>query len=809
MIGEKGETGPKGDKGNTGATGATGQRGGRDLAITTTPAAYTTAVGGFTPSYRIELSTVKTQSGIDTVYVGDTLVFGIYRYPVGYVDTSYVYTSARTSIKGDAGTRTFYADISRTFTNAQWNEYSTVGYIDTWSNKTIDGMRIGDIFVVTATLSEKGNIKGQIFTQITSISTSNNVITSRTVSSLIGEKGASSRTIAFRINFSSFTTVNDGEMYVCGYNSDGYQADVAGYVIVNGAIHFIKGEFNSSVPMSGYVVAEIGGTSDSPKTPFFALYDWGKEKYYKIENNQETSGKTWEQLFTEITNTSNYIVLGKVSSSYEEGPLSFEETTPCLLSSVTEDEENFVYQGVVATTTDMSASITPYKFTQDAYGNWIKTALYTKTIKKWSFVLCMNAETPTSSTATPVMKVFNGTWWYEIKTYSAYYSSMQSMMAGDLPAVAGYYDTLGLSVPSICGTYIKTLTSNKAFINELFANDITVGNKIRSSNNNFSIDSSGNATLKSGTIGGISINSSGIATPFTPTTSLSCYVEYATPGQTNWTNDLSKVYNSSDSGTGTGRYTIRFGHKVPGLSTQVQVGGEFTCNENVTSVYYAFSTVDSPYTVPSQWTTITKTSFPNTAANIDTKYKWLFIKETFPSQGSPTVYALPCYTTSTRSDGFEINSNGSATFTGKTRFEGGIGIVCDAKDIVRNDSDGLLTITYHFPMDFKTYDILLFLEPNTSSNGTALIYKFTCVQYDKFGGPTMDIFTTYDNSKVFGSAIEASVEADNVGYNSNQLPNGHINVAYSLLKKVVVKQKTASLPIAAIRAVLIPYVEAD
>ena len=382
---------------------------------------------------------------------------------------------------------------------------------------------------------------------------------------------------------------------------------------------------------------------------------------------------------------------------------------------------------------------------------------------------------------------------------------MQSMMAGDLPAVAGYYNTLGLAVPSICGTYIKTLASNKAFINELFANNIVVGNKIRSSNNNFSIDSSGNATLKSGTIGGISINSSGIATPFTPTTSLRCYVEYS-KDEKNWTTDLSTVYNSSTA-TGTRQYTIRFGHKVPGLSTRIQVE---QCRSVIgqTSVEYAFSTVDSPYTVPSQWTTISKTSFPNTA-NISSNYKWLFIKWSFPSQGSPAVYALPCYTTSTRSDGFEINSNGSATFTGKTRFEGGIGIVCDAKDIVRNDSDGLLTITYHFPMDYKTYDILLFLEPNNSSNGTALIYKFTCVQYDKFGGPAMDIFTTYDNSKVFGSAIEASVEADNVGYNSNQLPNGHINVAYSLLKKVVVKQKYSALSIAAIRAVLIPYVEAD
>lgn len=712
--------------------GATGQRGGRDLAITTAPAAYTTAIGGFTPSYRIALSTVKTQSGISTVYVGDTLVYGVYRYPVGYVDASYVYTAARTSIKGDKG------DTGAT-------------------GKT-------------------------------------------------GATGASSRTIAYRINYSNFSTANDGEMYVCGYNSAGAQADIPGYVIVNGAIHFIKGMLNPNVPINGYVVAEIGGTSDSPKTPFFAFYDWGTEKYYKIENGQEPAGKTWEQLFTEITNTSDYIVLGKVSSSYEEGPLTFEETTPCLLSSVTEEEENFTYQGVVANTTDMHTEITPYKFSQDAYGNWIKTALPTKTVKKWSFVLCMNAETPNSSTAAPVMKVFNGTWWYEIRTISAYYSSLQSMMAGDLPAVAGYYDTLGLAVPSICGTYIKTLTSNKAFINELFANDITVGYKIRSSNNNFIIDWNGNATLKSGTIGGISIDSRGIETPFTPTTGLRCYVEYNKDdtGTTNWTTDLSKVYNSSTA-NGTTQYVMRFGYKAPGLSTQIPVYNMFKSIVGTSGAQYAFSTVDSPYTVPSLWTNITRNSFPRTET-INTKYKYLFIKLGYLGPNSPEIYALPCYTTSTRSDGFEINSDGSAIFTGKARFEGGIGIVCDAKDVSRNKGNGLLTITYHFPIDFSVYDVLIFLEPNGSNNGTKLLYKFTCSKYEKLGRPAIDIFTTYNDTPIYSNAIEASIENDNVGYNSQQYPNGYIDKNQSMLKKVVIRQTNTSLPIAAIKAVLIPYV---
>ena len=849
--------GTYGDKGDKGDTGATGQRGGRDLAITTAPAAYTTAVGGFTPSYRIALSTVKTQSGISTVYVGDTLVYGVYRYPVGYVDASYVYTSARTSVKGAAGpavntnlqsgnkdgfdcigklssgifddhiiefsngvfeisnsttveNHLFMADTTNLVSAGKkytisfeakqngnlgsaevfyyGNNYQTTGYLtSSFFDATTEWQKISHTFTIPyGKTFENQRIRfdnnGTTNDGVNAILYIRNVKLEEggiatpfcySVRDTIGDKGASSRTIAYRINYSTFTITNDGEMYVCGYDSSGNQADVAGYVIVNYATHYIKGMLNSNVPMNGYVAAEIDGTSASPKRPFYVIYDWWSDRYYKIENDLATGGKTWNQLFTEITNKANYVVLGKVACSSEEGALMFKETTPCLLSSIIEDEQNFTYEGVVADTTDLSTSITTYKFIQDEYGNWKKTALYAKTVKKWAFVLCMNAETPNSSTAAPVIKVFNGTWWNTITAASSYYSSMQSMAAGDLPAIAGYYDTLGLYVPPICGTYIKTLTSNKAFINELFANDITVGNKI--------------------------------STPFTPTTSLRCYVEYSRDGA-NWTTDLSAVYDSSGAKPGSTRYRIRFGYQVPGLSTRIPLEDSFTCSEQVTSVYYAFSTVDNPYGIPSSWTTISKTSFPNTA-NISSNYKWLFIKERFPAEASPIIYALPCYTTSTRSDGFEIKSDGSAIFTGNTRFEGGIGIVCDAKDIVRNSSNGLATITYHFPMDFKVYDVIIFLEPNTSQGGSILLYKFTCVQYTNYGKPAMNVYKTYDNTSGHTSVIEASVEGDNVGYNSQQYPNGFVDYEHLWLQKVVIKEKTPNFPIAAIKAVLIPYME--
>ncbi len=107
--GDKGDTGAKGATGATGATGpqgpvgATGERGSGLLNITTAPTAYTTAVGGITPAYRIALSTVLSQSGAEKALTGDSLRYSYYVYPVVYVDASYVYTGARVSIRGATG----------------------------------------------------------------------------------------------------------------------------------------------------------------------------------------------------------------------------------------------------------------------------------------------------------------------------------------------------------------------------------------------------------------------------------------------------------------------------------------------------------------------------------------------------------------------------------------------------------------------------------------------------------------------------------------------------------------------------------
>ncbi len=86
-----------------GAKGGDGERGFSVLRVTTAPSSYTTATGGFTPSYRIALTTVLSESGADEVRVGDTVLRNYYTYHVGYVDSSYVYLGKYASIRGSAG----------------------------------------------------------------------------------------------------------------------------------------------------------------------------------------------------------------------------------------------------------------------------------------------------------------------------------------------------------------------------------------------------------------------------------------------------------------------------------------------------------------------------------------------------------------------------------------------------------------------------------------------------------------------------------------------------------------------------------
>ena len=110
--GDKGDTGPQGpagadgeagQKGDTGAAGPQGQRGYSILNATSGVVSYTTPVGGVSPKYRIEISALREQSLVDDVYVGDSIRYSNYIYPIIYIDDTWVYTAARVTIKGGDG----------------------------------------------------------------------------------------------------------------------------------------------------------------------------------------------------------------------------------------------------------------------------------------------------------------------------------------------------------------------------------------------------------------------------------------------------------------------------------------------------------------------------------------------------------------------------------------------------------------------------------------------------------------------------------------------------------------------------------
>ena len=103
LKGADGQPGADGKDGKDGADGAQGSRGAGIYNITTAPTSYTTTTGGFSPSYRIALSTVLSQGKSTEIIAGDSLRYSYYIYPVGYVDGNYVYLGTRVSIRGANG----------------------------------------------------------------------------------------------------------------------------------------------------------------------------------------------------------------------------------------------------------------------------------------------------------------------------------------------------------------------------------------------------------------------------------------------------------------------------------------------------------------------------------------------------------------------------------------------------------------------------------------------------------------------------------------------------------------------------------
>ena len=140
--GIQGEQGPQGEQGIQGEQGEQGIRGTGIWKITTPPTAYKAQVGDFLPEYRVAISAILAQSGAEDVIVGDILEYSYYHYPVGYVDDTYAYTGARTSIRGAQGPQGDAGDSGK---DALTLYINTDAGLVTQADRTITTTWIGEV----------------------------------------------------------------------------------------------------------------------------------------------------------------------------------------------------------------------------------------------------------------------------------------------------------------------------------------------------------------------------------------------------------------------------------------------------------------------------------------------------------------------------------------------------------------------------------------------------------------------------------------------------------------------------------------
>ena len=271
-------TAPKGNDGQDGENGedgADGERGSRILKITSLPSSYSTTTDGFSPSYRIYLSTVLTQSGASDVKIGDVLWCSYYHYPVGYVDSTYVYTGTRVSIRGATGaTGSAGADGEDGYTPVKGDDYFTDADIADFLNKVYP---IGAIYISMKPTSP-ASLFGGSWTQKSGrfLIGATNLYTDGSLPYFNGNSSGGSE--------SHFHTLNSGYAKYC---VDLYDEATTrwGYASLKSVspnyvpTHYIQTGDEYTDFTSGWGITkgiELGGSTDSGSNlpPYLAVYMW-------------------------------------------------------------------------------------------------------------------------------------------------------------------------------------------------------------------------------------------------------------------------------------------------------------------------------------------------------------------------------------------------------------------------------------------------------------------------------------------------------------------------------------------------------
>ena len=451
--------------------GAVGERGTGMYKITTAPTAYTTTVESFTPSYRIALSTVLSESGADKILVGDVLEYSYYHYPVGYNDGTYVYTGARTSIRGAQGTQGVSSKGYKLHYEGGYTYCRGLASDNTYSNTAQPYIQYNG-----ATLTPSRDSSNYVRTWDNSTP-------------------ASGKRVNCYVAYMDTTPTSwsSGKSYIAGslvaYNNSRYICHVA------------HTSSNSILPTN---------------TSYWASADI-VNVYYNFADNKWLSVLTNTPLYVGATTTGydlyKHILIGKIRSTgtvdkqiEEIDPVNGNYEAGQLLNSIT-------YLGIVGTTQNNYYTSRYYVLNNNT--TFTRESSSSTTAETGTLVLKRGHSGTTgtgASDSNQCLQICNGYSWETVgytgsagttNSLPMLLQKCQNMAMMGLVAMAKVYSANNVTLPKCCGQVFDLLIANTAFIEALFSKFLTMqeGGLFKSENWNGSFNQTTGAITQNGTTG--------------------------------------------------------------------------------------------------------------------------------------------------------------------------------------------------------------------------------------------------------------------------------------------------------------------
>lgn len=300
---------------------------GRLIKINANPSSYTTTTGGFRPSYRVSRSafTINT-TNISDPQIGDLVYYSSYYYYIGYVDTNYVYLSARVSIVGPAGTRgtdgkngSVYASSVAPSGSGPWI-FTASNLSPTYSSQTTTNFLIyyGGYFYAATSASTTtitcnsryliptdtpSTLAGLTDTLISSPSDGQTLVWNATAQAWKNSdvRGGGGLVIPLDYSYSALAASSGATVYLLQSAPTISKLDIVNALSAGGAINFAfnsYGMFNGEAALIGY--EEYSNNFGTYQRALAVLTDGSSEKTFIVDFNWDYQDNIQNLVFTAL-----------------------------------------------------------------------------------------------------------------------------------------------------------------------------------------------------------------------------------------------------------------------------------------------------------------------------------------------------------------------------------------------------------------------------------------------------------------------------------------------------------------------------